>query len=177
MLAHGSHRRCVAALVLVELATLALALRGAVSPLALASSWLVGLIGWTLVEYLLHRFVFHVPRASPWSRLGARAHLDHHDAPARLPITKPLHLTVPALIVALALASTLGQLGLAGAAGLIAGYLGYELAHVAAHVLVDDHPWPRLQAHHLAHHADDSRAFGITTGVWDRVFGTGRGRP
>ena len=94
-----------------------------------------------------------------------------------LPITKPLHLTLPTHALALALASTLGEFGLAAAAGLIAGYLVYELGHVAAHVLVADHPWPRLQAQHLAHHVDDSRAFGITTGVWDGVFGTRGGPP
>ena len=33
----------------------------------LALVWLGGVAGWTLLEYLLHRFVFNIPRASPLS--------------------------------------------------------------------------------------------------------------
>lgn len=172
MLSHAEHRRCYAALVLVELGVLAVAAGRVAGPLVLALVWLGGVAGWTLLEYLLHRFVFHIPRASPLSVLGSRQHLDHHDAPSRLPITKPLHLTLPAIALGVGLASTQGPLGLAAAAGLVAGYLGYELAHVAAHVLVGDHPLPGLQAWHLRHHLDPGRAFGITNSVWDRVFDT-----
>ena len=172
MLSHAGHRRCYAVLVLVELGVLAVAAWRAPGPLALGLVWLGGVAAWTLLEYLLHRFVFHIPRTSPLSVLGSRQHLEHHDAPSRLPITKPLYLTLPAIVIGVGVVSTLGPLGLAVAAGLVAGYLGYELAHVAAHVLVGDHPLPNLQALHLQHHVDPRRAFGITNGVWDRVFGT-----
>ena len=172
MLSHADHRRCYAVLVLVELGVLAVAAWRAPGALALGLVWLGGVAAWTLLEYLLHRFVFHIPRTSPLSALGSRQHLDHHDAPSRLPITKPLCLTLPAIVIGVGVVSTLGPLGLAVAAGLVAGYLGYELAHVAAHVLVGDHPLPNLQALHLQHHIEPGRAFGITNGVWDRVFGT-----
>ena len=172
MLSHADHRRCYAVLVLVELGVLAVAAWRAPGALALGLVWLGGVAAWTLLEYLLHRFVFHIPRTSPLSALGSRQHLDHHDAPSRLPITKPLYLTLPAIVIGVGVVSTLGPLGLAVAAGLVAGYLGYELAHVAAHVLVGDHPLPNLQALHLQHHIEPGRAFGITNGVWDRVFGT-----
>mgnify|MGYP003386360603 CR=1 FL=1 len=38
-------------------------------------AFLLGAIGWTLLEYLLHRFVFHGASAKT---LGAREHRRHH---------------------------------------------------------------------------------------------------
>lgn len=170
------HRRCFGALAILEVGLVVLALASTpLAPAALASAalaWLGGVAGWTLVEYLLHRFAFHLPRAHPLSRLGARQHLDHHDAPDRAPITKPMHLTLPAIGVAAASAWLVGPMALAVVSGLVAGYLAYELLHVAAHVLPRDHPFPALQRGHLQHHRDPGAWFGITSPVWDHVMGT-----
>lgn len=83
-----------------------------------------------------------------------------------------MHLTLPAIAIAAGSSALLGPLPLALVAGLVAGYLGYELLHVAAHVLPDDHPLPAVQRWHLAHHRDARRAFGITSPAWDHAFGT-----
>lgn len=136
-----------------------------------------GLLAWTLLEYISHRALFHLPREHVLARFGARMHLDHHDDPHRTPITKPLGLTAPMIAMATSAAAVLANWSLYIVAGTVLGYLVYELLHVAAHVLGDDvHPWPRLRRWHLGHHAEPTAQFGITTRIWDELLGTSRGR-
>jgi 4-hydroxysphinganine ceramide fatty acyl 2-hydroxylase len=135
-----------------------------------------GLFAWTFVEYLLHRFLFHLPPGHPLAFAGARMHHDHHVDPSRGPVVKPPALTLAAFAATFAVA--VASLGMARAAplwsGLIAGYLVYELSHLAAHRLGEErHPWPAQRRRHLRHHDDASLGFGISSPLWDRVLGTG----
>lgn len=171
---HPSHLRCFITLTLISAA------------LFIVASWTshsawnfvfypLGLCSWTLFEYLLHRFLFHLSPQNPWSLLGARHHHSHHLAPEAMPITKPLFLTLPAF--ALAFLSTYAFIPFAPlsffTSGLFSGYFIYELSHVAAHLLPPSrHPRPSVQAHHLSHHRNEMANFGITQSFWDRVFRT-----
>lgn len=168
-----AHRRCFAALAAAEGCLLGAAIARSTDVVSTIALWAAGLAAWTLVEYVLHRGLFHVPRTHPLSVMGARQHLDHHDAPSRLPISKPLHLTLPAIAIAGGVAWVVGPFALAVVAGLVAGYLGYEAMHVGAHVLRGDHPWPAQQRRHLGHHRDDGAWFGITNPLWDHILRTG----
>jgi len=130
-----------------------------------------GLIGWTLIEYLLHRVLFH--HAPILSRIHAR----HHHSPQDL-IGTPAWAS--ALVGLVAVASPcwamLGfNLGTAATAGFVTGYLWYVFVHYATH-----HWRPRPNTylyrarlrHARHHHLSDNGNFGVTTGVWDHVFGT-----
>jgi sterol desaturase/sphingolipid hydroxylase (fatty acid hydroxylase superfamily) len=173
MLEHPVHRRCFVVLGALALGLIVGAIMRGVGIGAAFGLWLLGLLGWTFVEYLLHRFAFHLPRSHPLALLGARQHLDHHDAPSRLPISKPLQLTLPAIAIGVGTIAALGGApGLAVSGGLVSGYFGYELLHVAAHVLVQDHPLRSVQRSHLEHHRDPASRFGITSPLWDAVLGT-----
>lgn len=134
----------------------------------------LGAIGWTLVEYLLHRFVFH---ASSARGLGAREHRRHHaQVNYFAPWWQKALAALAATVILLPLLSLLAgpELGVAGTLGFIAMYLLYEILHRRAHT----HPprgrygrWRRKN--HFAHHFSDPRlAQGVTTPVWDVVFGT-----
>ncbi|WP_437715904.1 sterol desaturase family protein [Sorangium sp. So ce448] len=145
--------------------------------LAGALLWAAGLAGWTLIEYLLHRFLFHLPAEHPLAFLGARIHLVHHEAPDQAPIVKPPAATLGAFSAGFF--ATTAAAGLSRAAplwaGLVAGYLLYELSHLAAHLLSDaDHPLPAQRRHHLRHHAAPRARFGVSSALWDRAFDTGR---
>lgn len=137
-------------------------------------AFLVGAAVWTLLEYLLHRFVFHSTSAR---YAGAKEHRRHHalgdyfapwwqKALAAL-LAIALVLPVFSLIAGL-------QLGTIGTLGFISMYLLYEILHRRAHT----HPprsrygrWRRKN--HFAHHFVDPRlAQGVTTPFWDLVFGT-----
>lgn len=138
-----------------------------------AALFIAGVFAWTLVEYLLHRFAFHTR-----NRLLGRRHLAHH---ARMN-DRSLALAPPASILggsALAALVSFGALGLRGGwlfGGFLAGYVAYELTHFALHYRRAKSPVGRaLQRHHLAHHQRTPRArFGVTSPLWDFVFGTAR---
>lgn len=143
--------------------------------------FLAGLAWWTLLEYLLHRWVFH---AFP-NTLGKR-HIGHHA-----------HLEVRRLAIAPLVTSVTGGLlhaaifiglfgparGLALLAGLLAGYGAYEWVHYATHYhLPRSALLKALRRHHMIHHhAQFDARFGVTSPLWDWVFRTlppapGRGR-
>ena len=134
----------------------------------------LGAAGWTLVEYLLHRFVFHGASAT---RLGAKEHRKHHAqvdyfAPwwqKALAAGAATAVVLPVSIVCVGTAN-----GFVFTAGFIGMYLVYEVLHRRAHT----HPprsvygrWRRRN--HFAHHfVDPRRAQGVTTPIWDLVFAT-----
>jgi len=57
-------------------------------------------------------------------------------------------------------------------AGVMAGYLAYELVHLRIHSNAAGGPVLRaLRRYHYYHHfADDHVCYGVTTPVWDAVF-------
>ena len=140
-------------------------------PAGLASSLLfigTGLLLWTVIEYLMHRFAFH----------GFAPHYQHHADPV-----DPAHILAPlwfslgaALAVWTVLGWALGSWALAAliGAGTVSGYLAYEWVHLRIH---SQEAGGRLlrawRKHHYYHHfADDRRCFGVTTPLWDLVLGS-----
>ena len=130
-----------------------------------------GLIGWTLMEYLLHRVLFH--HAPVLSLIHER----HHHSPQDL-IGTPAWASMMIGLIAVAIPSwaALGfGLGTAATAGLVTGYLWYVFVHYATHQGRPRHGSYLYRArlrHARHHHLSNSGNFGVTTGVWDHVFGT-----
>jgi sterol desaturase/sphingolipid hydroxylase (fatty acid hydroxylase superfamily) len=138
--------------------------------------WLAAAIAgagsWTFVEYLLHRFVFHrMP-------LIADLHHAHHAAPrAYLGTPTWASLLILAGVFFLPMWRLLSlNIALGAISGLITGWLWYGIVHHVIH-----HRRPRRLAtalkaashRHLLHHSPFvSGNFGVTTALWDRVFGT-----
>ena len=150
---------------------------GVAGALALVAA---GVLAWTLLEYLLHRWVFHFvpdPASELQRDLAFMAHGVHHDWPY-----DPDRLVMPPVVaVLLAFAIGLPLRALVGArlfpglfAGLVAGYLWYDLTHYAVHHLKQRTAFGRLQRrNHLVHHfAQPNARYGVTTPLWDLVFGT-----
>lgn len=151
-----------------------------------AAAWaLAGVLVWTLVEYGLHRVVFHWPARSSWGRrLVFLMHGCHHADPE-----DPLRAVMPPMAsLPLALACYgVAALVLPGAprdaafAGFLLGYLHYDLTHWACHQARMAGPLGRrLKRHHLRHHyvgADGN--YGVGTPLWDMAFRSrlGRRRP
>lgn len=154
--------------------------------------WLLAVLGvpaQMVNEYLLHRFVFHLPppRAQWAFDLLYRAHYGHHDFPAN-----PRLFFAPGFVVAPVLAGNLiavwAILTLAGADWAVPGaaavvavgggatFLAYEWFHTTAHLPVARTAVERHVARlHTQHHfRDTSKWFHVTAGgaVIDRAFGT-----
>ena len=136
-----------------------------------------GFVLWTLLEYLLHRFVLHgLWPFKAW-------HEVHHRLPDD-PIRIPLAFSVP-LVLMMLMAPTLllrnVALGAALAIGLLLGEIVQEVVHERLHRR-DEHGheagegrgWLAVRRReHGFHHAQDARrAFGTLSGFWDRLLGT-----
>jgi sterol desaturase/sphingolipid hydroxylase (fatty acid hydroxylase superfamily) len=138
----------------------------------------LGLLLWTLAEYLMHRFVFHWQPPGAWGRrLHFVVHGVHHDYPSDATrLVMPPSLSVPLAFLFYGLfRSAFGPADGRGAfAGFLLGYLAYDMLHYAAHHLPMRGPvLGFLKKYHLRHHfQDDRRAYGVSSPVWDHVFRT-----
>lgn len=131
-----------------------------------AARWCVGLAALTLVEYAVHRWIFHgAERLAPgWYNAIHGAHHRFPSGPGRRIV--PLTHSLP---VALAgwLALPAGVLS-----GVVTGYLAYEVVHALCHRSGPlPHALGRLRRHHALHHAGNN-AYGVTSMIWDRLLGT-----
>lgn len=129
-----------------------------------------GFLFWTLIEYVFHRWVLH-----GWPVLR-RLHESHHREPEALFGTPPLvGLIQIALCIFLPLYFVKPAAAGAMTAGMLLGYLAYISVHWVTH-----HVRPagsgylaHARRRHMVHHYRGGAAnYGVTTGFWDRVFGT-----
>jgi sterol desaturase/sphingolipid hydroxylase (fatty acid hydroxylase superfamily) len=140
-----------------------------------------GLLSWGLVEYVMHRFIFHYDAQSESGRKFVyAAHLSHHEDPGvtdRLFAGLRMSAPIAAGYWLLAWAATGSWRGASYLfVGMVAGYFYYEWLHFHAH-----HGRPRLRLfrylkkyHLLHHHRNPALRFGVTSPLFDLAFGTFR---
>ena len=169
------------------------------SPARVGIFVLVGLFLWTLLEYVIHRSIFHPPQ---WIEDDTRrvvgslapgqavlpalptlrhkfyfiVHGVHHDYPndsTRLVMPPSVSIPLSALFY-LAFAWIFGASAPAVFAGFIAGYLVYDTIHFVVHHATGSSALVRaLKRRHFRHHyADSSHDFGVSSPLWDLVLGT-----
>jgi sterol desaturase/sphingolipid hydroxylase (fatty acid hydroxylase superfamily) len=128
----------------------------------------MGLVLWTLIEYLMHRLAFH----------GFAPHTEHHANPNDVRyIVAPLWLSTSGACVLLAISWLVTGSWMAGltiVGGILAGYLAYELIHLRIHSGRRGGRLLRaLRKHHYYHHfASDRVNYGVTSPFWDIIFRT-----
>jgi Fatty acid hydroxylase len=135
---------------------------------------LAGAASWTATEYGLHRFAMHEMRGRGPASVE---HLEHHGdvtyfSPPPKKIASAAATTAVAYPVTAALTSR--RWATAFTAGLIAMYFGYEIAHRRTHTHPPRNRYGRwTRRNHMHHHfGAPMRNFGVTTPVWDRLWGT-----
>jgi len=139
--------------------------------------YLAGIFFWTFTEYVLHRFVFHY---HPGSKFGMRVnyvlHGNHHEYPRdKERLFMP---AVPSLILASVFFLTfyliLGQYAFPFFPGFMIGYLIYGSMHYAIHAWNPPFKWMKglWRNHHLHHYKENDMGFGVSSTLWDHVFGT-----
>jgi sterol desaturase/sphingolipid hydroxylase (fatty acid hydroxylase superfamily) len=139
----------------------------------LAGFFVFGCFAWTLVEYVMH-MSFHLARGK---NHASREHLHHHAHPDYFsPALQKaaVALTIVATAVALGSLVISFKVGVAFSAGLGSGYLVYEWLHRRAHVAAPLNRYgASIRARHFHHHfVAPNNNHGVTTSLWDRVFGT-----
>lgn len=146
--------------------------------LQIATMAIPGLLIWTLTEYLLHRFVFHFAASSNFGkRLVHLFHGVHHDLP-----NDKTRLVMPPAGAVIVMSILWGLFSLVipalwvepFTAFFLIGYLIYDYTHYATHHFRMRHPLLQaLKRHHMQHHFTTHEAkFGVSSPLWDRVFGT-----
>ena len=130
---------------------------------------------WSFMEYVLHRFAFHEARGGNY---GSREHLNHHARRDydlwRNPEAWAGVVLVGAALGALAWVVVGPAAGWGLGVGYVVAYFTYEAIHAIAHCFAPRTRYGRwFRKHHFHHHfAEPLRNQGVTTPVWDKVFGT-----
>ena len=151
---------------------------GILSTTGIIMEFVAGLFVWTLTEYLLHRFVFHYEPKTGWGkRLHFLMHGVHHDYPQDSKrLVMPPVISIPLASLFLGLFALLLPGGYVSStfAGFIFGYICYDEIHYATHhAPMKGKLGLWLKHHHVRHHyLDPDRGYGVSTPVWDYVFGT-----
>jgi sterol desaturase/sphingolipid hydroxylase (fatty acid hydroxylase superfamily) len=141
------------------------------------ATFFAGLFFWTFFEYLMHRFAFHWAAESERGRkIVYILHGNHHHFPRdKERLFMP---PVPSLILAAVLFGIMyllmGSYVFMFFPGFLVGYLLYGTMHYAIHAWNPPFKWmkPLWRNHHLHHYKDDHKGFGVSTTLWDRLFGT-----
>ncbi|CAM4099731.1 fatty acid hydroxylase [Bacillus manliponensis] len=144
-------------------------------------SLLVGIIFYTLNEYVTHRFLFHLkpPKNPILLKLLKRLHYDHHVYPDDLRLLfLPIWYSLPLFAIwlyALYLFTGSITIVLSFGIGMIGMFLMYEWKHYIAHRPI--RPITRfgrwLKKQHILHHyKNENYWFGVSNPFYDFLFGT-----
>jgi sterol desaturase/sphingolipid hydroxylase (fatty acid hydroxylase superfamily) len=139
--------------------------------------YIAGMLFWSFTEYMLHRFAFHYQAQSKaGQKIHYLIHGNHHEYPRdKERLFMP---AAPSLIIASAFFLMfylfLGKHVFSFFPGFMLGYLIYGSMHYAIHAWNPPFKWMKglWRNHHLHHYKDEDKGFGVSSTLWDHVFGT-----
>jgi sterol desaturase/sphingolipid hydroxylase (fatty acid hydroxylase superfamily) len=139
--------------------------------------FVLGLLAFTLVEYLMHKHFFHMEPDTPLKdKLQYNVHGVHHDYPRdkdRLAMP-PFVSAAYAAILYLVFTLLMGDFALYFLPGFLLGYSGYLGVHYVVHVYNPPKNFLKvLWVNHAIHHyKNPDSAFGVSSPLWDYLLGT-----
>ena len=144
------------------------------SALALfVAGWLI----WSLIEYMAHRYVFHMEPDTPLKEtIQYKFHGVHHDYPKdkdRLAMPPVVSLLIASFFF-FSFKLIFGTFVFGIVSGLLFGYALYLFVHYSVHAYPPPANFLRVLwvNHSIHHYKDHERAFGVSTPLWDYVLGT-----
>ena len=151
--------------------------------LSLPLAILIGLLLWTLTEYILHRFVFHYHPTHPsLKRLVFLFHGIHHAQPqSKTRLVMPPIVSIPMAFIfytlfAWVFGTIIGWPHWVDPlfVGFGIGYLLYDLIHYATHHYpIRSGFLKTIKRHHMQHHyKSPDKRFGVSSPFWDVIFAT-----
>ncbi len=133
--------------------------------------FIVGVIFFTFLEYAVHAWLFHLNHPL---KVFIEGHAHHHQNPFSydaMPFFMSFVIATILAIVFSTFISTSSALAIVG--GITLGYFNYGIMHHLMHrVEFKSNYWRYMQEFHFVHHKKPLMNNGITTDIWDRVFGT-----
>lgn len=143
----------------------------------LVTLFVIGFFSWTLAEYLLHRFLFHMaPDNKIKNAIQYTLHGVHHEYPKdKSRIVMP---PAGALLIGGSLFIVfwivMQKYAFAFVPGFLMGYVAYAFMHYAIHAYQPPKNFLKILwvNHGIHHYKDDDRGFGVSSPLWDYIFGT-----
>lgn len=142
----------------------------------IAGLFVAGFFCWSLAEYLMHRFLYHkIEDATYNTGIQYLFHGIHHEYPNDS--TRLVLPWIPSLVFASIFFGIfyliMGKYALVFGPGFVIGYCAYMTVHYTVHKV----PPPKRfnfwwTFHNIHHYQQHDRAFGVTSPIWDVVFGT-----
>ncbi len=150
--------------------------RKGIASVAEAGLFVFGALFWTFFEYIMHRFLFHIIAESPRARRFVYTmHGVHHEYPRdrdRL-FMPPVPSIILASLIFYLMYLPLGWYALSFFPGFLFGYILYGSMHYAIHAFSPPRFMKALwRNHHLHHYKHPDKGFGVSSVLWDVVFGT-----
>ncbi len=136
-----------------------------------------GILFFTFAEYLVHRYVYHIePTTESRKKFQWTMHGVHHEYPKdkqRLAMPPALSVLIGTLLLGV-FRLILGDYGFSFLAGFMVGYAMYLLVHYSVHIFkMPGNFFKALWVNHAIHHySEDEVMFGVSSPLWDYIFGT-----
>ncbi len=141
------------------------------------SFFFIGLFAFTFIEYIMHRYLFHIGTSTPKrEKFQYMLHGVHHEYPKdkeRLAMPPIMSITISTLLL-FVFKFLIGDFVFAFLPGFLVGYAGYLVMHYVQHIFKAPkgffNSW---WANHAVHHyKDQTKAYGVSSPLWDYIFGT-----
>ncbi|MBF9238437.1 sterol desaturase family protein [Hymenobacter sp. BT683] len=151
--------------------------RGFMTGLGALGLFLTGLLAFTFVEYLVHRYVYHIPATTPGrAKFQYTMHGVHHEYPkdkTRLAMPPIITVFVASLLFFI-FRFSFGSYAFGLLSGFTFGYAMYLFVHYAIHAYAPPKNFLKVWwTHHSQHHyRQDEVAFGVSSTLWDHIIGT-----
>ncbi|MBY0435480.1 MAG: sterol desaturase family protein [Cyclobacteriaceae bacterium] len=137
----------------------------------------VGLLAFTWVEYMVHRYIFHIStHTEARAKFQYTAHGVHHEFPkdkSRLAMPPVLSITISTLLLLL-LRLVLGDLVFSFLPGFLTGYAAYLSVHYMVHAFQPPKNFFKVLwvNHGIHHYKNGEGVYGVSSPLWDYVYGT-----
>jgi len=152
-------------------------------PFAVIVGLFAGWFVWTFAEYFMHRFVFHYhPRTEKFKKAFFMIHGVHHAQPlCKTRLVMPPVMSIPLSFLFygffyLLIVQLIGRPDWFDAvfAGFVIGYIVYDMMHYTLHHSRSKNGYVAMcRYQHMQHHGNcPNMRFGVSSPVWDYVFGT-----
>jgi sterol desaturase/sphingolipid hydroxylase (fatty acid hydroxylase superfamily) len=139
--------------------------------------FLIGFLSFTWVEYMVHRYVFHMSTNTPVKkRLQYILHGVHHEYPndkERLAMPPVLSISIATTLLYI-FWLLISDFAFCFMAGFVNGYALYLFVHYIVHAYAPpSNKFRRIWINHSIHHyKNGNAAFGVTSPLWDYIYKT-----
>ncbi len=137
----------------------------------------IGMIAFTWVEYMVHRYLFHMGANSEQrAKVQYTLHGVHHEFPKdkeRLAMPPVVSITISTILLFL-FRLVLGDLVFSFLPGFLVGYAAYLSIHYMVHSFQPPNNFFKMLwvNHSIHHYKDGEEVFGVSSPLWDYVYGT-----